>query len=550
MPLAAGIQFQKLASMRGRGQQQATKPIFWPAMQGGINAVSAASAVPFQDALLMVNMIPAEAGVKIRKGYVEYCTKVPLGDGIKTLIPFNQAAVASPVDRLFAVTSDGIYDVSTAGAAPVKKFDFPIKSGNAGWCSWSHYTTIAGQFIVMCDEANGYHVYTASTNTWAVGSITGVTVGNLVHLMVWKNRIWLVERDTGTAWYLPVGQISGAAPGGINDAKAFIFGNKFKFGGYLKSLWNWTLDGGEGVDDYLVALSSAGDMLVYQGTDPSTVGTFNMKGSWYIGRMHAGRRQCGDMGGELLIATNYGVFQASKLISGQPATDETVSVSYKINPRINAVAGRMSDTYGWELIFAPREQFIMLVTPKETGFPQLQFVYNTATRAWTTFNDLPVKTAVMWKNKLHIGTEDNRVVVYDGWLDKVFLNPADGAFEPVQWECLTSYQGFNAPATFKRCQFLRPLFIGQANPNYKIVARYDFNLSPPAGSPIFPPTAGGVWGVAVWGFSTWGGGYVVTQAPKGASGMGRYIALYLRGRSASELTHVGTDALFDMGGML
>src|SRR6188768_952250 len=125
---APGKKFAELAGRRKRSQKQNTKPAFWPAMQGGINAVAAASAVPFPDALLLTNMIPAEAGVKVRKGYIEHCVKVPLGDGIKTLVPFTDDNVDGPQDRLFALTSDGIYDVTSVGANPVKKLDFPIKS--------------------------------------------------------------------------------------------------------------------------------------------------------------------------------------------------------------------------------------------------------------------------------------------------------------------------------------------------------------------------------------------------------------------------------------
>ena len=544
--LAQARRWAEIAGRKRRAQPQLTQSQFMPAMQGGINAVSAAAAVPLQDALLLVNMLPAEQGVKVRKGYIEHCVKVPLGDGIKTLVPFSHAKVDTPLDKLFAVTSDGIYDVTTPSIAPTKKFDFPIKSGDAGWCSWHHYTTTAGQFIVMCDKANGFLLYTASTNTWAVGSVTGVPVGDLVFVTVWKNRIWFVEKDCGRAWYLAVGSISGSMSG-----QSFDFGNKFRYGGYLKSIWNWTLDGGEGVDDYLVAVSSAGDVLVYKGTDPAGANNFNMHGSWFIGRVMQGRRQGTDSGGELLLLSNYGLLQTSKLLGGLPATDEQVSISYKSNPRINAVMQRMATFYGWEVVFNPKDQLIFVITPKETGQPYLQFVYNVATRGWAVFANLPVKTATMWQGKMYFGTDENRVCTYDGYLDRVLLNPAEGSYEPVEWESLSSFQGFGTPAQFKRIHFMRPLFIGAAIPIYKIVARYDFNLTPPAGSPIFPPSVGGIWGVGTWDFATWGGGYVVSQAaPKGGSGLGRYAAIYMRGRSSSELTHVGTDVLYDVGGVL
>jgi hypothetical protein len=545
--LQAGKKFAQLAMGKRKPQQQNTQPVLYPATQGGINAVDAAGAVPPTDALLLVNMIPAEKGVRVRKGWVEHCIKIPLGDGVKTLVPFTHQLVDAPVDRLFGVTSDGIYDVTTPSVAPVKVLDFPVKSGEAGWAQWTNFTTIAGQFILLTDKANGYYVYTASTNTWAAGTVTGVSALLLVFVLIWKNRVWFIEKDTGTAWYLPVGQITGAVT-------PFLFGTKFKYGGYLKSLWNWTLDGGEGVDDYLAAISSGGDLVVYKGTDPDTAtagNSFAQQGLWNIGKPMQGRRQGANMGGELLIATAFGILQASKLIAGQPVTDQAVSISYKINPAVNQVTDRMTDFYGWEPVFIPKEQLLMFITPKEVGQPYLQFVFNTSTRAWCVFADLPVKTGVMWKNKFYFGTDDNRVASYDGFLDKVFLDPVtDGTFEPIQWESLTGFQSLGQPAIHKRVQFIRPMFIGASSPVYKIVAKYDFDLTPPAGSPVFPPTTGGIWGIGIWDFSTWGGGYFTTKSIKGGSGMGRYVALYMRGRSSTELVHVGTDVMFDSGGML
>src|SRR5574343_18684 len=190
MPLVAGKRFAELAGRKRRQQMQLTKPIFWPAAQGGINAVQGAAEVPPSDALIMTNMIPNQYGVHVRKGYRQHTPAIPLGDGIKTLVPFQDDDSTAPVNRLFACTSDGIYDVTTAGAAPIKVLDFPVKDDKTGWCSWHHYTTVAGQFVLLCDQSNGYFIYTAATNTWAAGSVSGgVTAGVLDFVTVWKNRV-------------------------------------------------------------------------------------------------------------------------------------------------------------------------------------------------------------------------------------------------------------------------------------------------------------------------------------------------------------------------
>jgi hypothetical protein len=548
--LAAGKKFAELAARKHRPQPQRTQPEFWPASQGGINAVTSAALAPPTDALVLTNMVPSEYGVVVRKGYIEHCQPVAAGDGIKTLIPFEPAAaagVASP--RLFACTSDGIYDCTVAGEPAVKSIDFANKDVNAGWCSWTHYASASGQYVLLCDESNGYYVYTAATNSWAKvaaggAGIIGADPGLFCFVMVWKHRVWFVERNSGKGWYLAPDAIFGSVT-------AFYFGRKFRYGGHLRSLWNWTMDGGEGVDDYLAVIGSAGDLAIYRGTDPTSDTTFASAGWWYIGRPTEGRRQGGAIGGDLLLLTSYGILQASKIITGLPITDEQVSMSYKINPRVNAVLQQSAFDHGWKMTSHLSDQLVLLLTPQRPGYAPMQFVYNTATRAWAQFVDLPMKTSEVWRGKLYFGSHDNRIYVYDGHLDGFMLADDGASADSIEWNLLTSYQPFGPPSTFKRVQFLRPQFITTSPPSYLIEARYDFDLTALPGSPAYtPPDTEALWDQALWDTSVWSGGYVPDPPPRGGTGLGRRVAVVLRGRSAAQTTHVGTDVLFDQGGML
>ena len=551
--LAAGRKFAELAGRRRRAQQQLTQPDFWPTAQGGINAITSAAMLPQTDALILTNLVPSEYGCAVRKGYVEYCEAVAAGDGIKTLVPFDPESgpgVAYP--KLFACTSDGIFDVSTAGTAAAKVIDFPNKDVHAGWCSWTHYTTVAGQYIALCDESNGYYLYTAATDSWAKivmggGGISGVNPALFCYVVLWKSRLWFVERYSGRAWWLAVGNILGTA-------KSFTFGNKFKHGGYLKSLWSWTLDAGEGIDDHLIVMSSAGDMAVYKGTNPDTAldtDAFQQVGWWYVGRPTEGRRQGNSMGGDLLLLTSFGVLQTSKLVSGLAVTDEQVSISYKVNPRINNALMRNGLTHGWHIRTHPAEQLIFLISPLQPGYAPMQFVYNMATRAWCQFTGLPMKTAEVWQGRLFFGSDDNRIYTYDGHVDHFMLADDGASADSIEWESLSGFQPLGSPAAFKRLQFLRPQFITTSPPSYLIEARYDFDLTALPGSPPYtPPADTALWDSALWDTSVWSGGMVIDQPPRGAFGLGRRAAIAMRGRSAAETVHVGTDVLFDTGGLL
>lgn len=45
----------------------------------------------------------------------------------------------------------------------------------------------------------------------------------------------------------------------------------------------WTLDSGEGLDDYLVVTTSEGQVGVFRGTDPTSVATWGLVGVWNLG---------------------------------------------------------------------------------------------------------------------------------------------------------------------------------------------------------------------------------------------------------------------------
>lgn len=527
-----------------RGQGQLTQTVFTPPMQGGINSVAAAGNVPPADALFLYNMIPNDYGVRVRNGCREHCPPIPNGNPVLSLIPFStMQAAAAPNDKMFAATQDGIYDVSTPGVTPVRVLAWPNPIAPAGYVSWHAFATIAGQFLLVCDLVNGYYVYTAATNTWAQGNITSADEVQMDFVTVWKNRVWFIQRNSGRAWYLPVGSISG-------NATAFDFGNKFKYGGWLKSLWNWTLDAGEGMDDYLVAISSAGDMVVYKGTDPAQASTFNMVGWWFIGRTTQGRRQANDMGGELLVLSTYGVLQLSKVIAGLPVTDEGASISYKINSRLNVFMQWTWQEFGWDIKLYPRGQLIFITTPKEVGKPWMQFVYSVTTRSWAQFVDLHMTSCEPWRGNFYFGTDTGQVMVYDGFSDNVLIADDGASAKAIDWEMLTGYQMYTNAPEFKRVHFLRPQFVGTAKPIYSIKASYDFDLQRIVGSPPYVDPKTGLWNTGIWENAYWGGSYIVDQPPRGAAGMGRHIAIAMKGRSAVETIHVGTDVLFDKGGML
>lgn len=524
--------------------RQVTKPVSLPAPQGGVNRVDGLAAMPPQDAIFLYNMLPSEYGTRVREGYQAWATGV--GNGwVRTIIPFT----GDPDPKLFACAADGIYDISNSVASPSAAFTFATENATSGLGVWSNFVNdAAAYFVLYTDETNGYHVYTAATDTWAAVAMGGgatevsnVDPADLVFVTLFKNRVWFVERGTANAWYLPAGTIYGAAT-------KFNFGNKFKHGGYLVALYSWTVDGGEGVDDYLVAISSGGDVVVYKGSDPATATDWFQHGGWFIGPPPIGRRVAGSFSGELYLLSTYGIIPMSKLLSGTLVQLQEVQLSRKISPIINTEMVATRNSYGWEIVLVPSQNILLTSSPKREGFDYTQFAYSLNTPGWGVFRDLPYFTGASWESDFFFSDEDGNVHKYTGNQDAVDIDGENGV--DINWAGLMSFQGFGNDGTYKRIQFIRPVFLAESAPSFTVEARYDYDLSEVFGTPSTSSIAAALWDFGIWDLSTWVGDFAVSDQVRGGADLGRVVSVGFEGNSSSATILIKFDLMLDDGGLL
>ncbi len=522
--------------------RQNTEVFKVPAPIAGINAQTGLGDMAPNEAIFLKNMYPSRYGCKVRNGYMEFATNVGTG-GVRTILPY--VGSVSGQNKLFAAAEDAIYDITAGGAAPSSVLSFGNVDTESGYGSWTLYVTNAGHFMVYCDESNGYQLYTESSGLWTTiaqgsnpGEIDGVNPALFANVVIFKSRLWFVEKDSASAWYLDVGAVTGAVT-------EFNFGNKFKHGGTLVALYNWTIDGGEGIDDYLVAISSTGDIVIYKGNDPDTAGDFIQHGQWYIGQTPVGRRIAGSFGGELYILSAYGLIPLTKLIAGALIQQEDIYVSRKINPLINDQMRISRTSLGWEVRLIPSDNLLMISCPKRTGEDYLQFVQSLNTDGWATFVDIPYLTGDVYVDNFYIGDEDNRVLLYTGSVDNVALD-GTGAVD-ISFSVLQSFQEMGTVGSYKRAQFIRPVFVASSAPAYIAEVRYDYNLSEIFGAPSASMSSGGLWDTAIWDSALWSVELATADTLRGGFGMGRTIAVGINGNVRAETILVRTDLYRDEG---
>lgn len=507
----------------------------------GMNVVDNAGNLPPGDAVAIENMIRSQYGLRSRSGYREWVTG--LGDDVRTLIGF-QGSIGTE-DRLFACLQDGIYDCTSSTSTPSSVYSWPSTSADSGKCIATAFTKLDGTHaLLVCDEENGYVHYNETGDVWTkpvqgggAGEIDGVDPATFCFVTVWKKRVWFVQKDTAKAWYLPVDSLTGTV-------EQIDFGPHFQHGGTLVGLWSWTKDGVESVDDYLVGISSSGDVVIYQGTDPASALTFGLVGRRYIGAVPSGRRIATDFGGEIAILSYLGLIPASKLFAGALTPD--AYVSNKVSPVLGAELTDRGTSYGWDLRVHPEDKTLVVMTPDD-GTDREQWVLSLNGLGWAKHTGVPMNCLESWKGKFYFGTADGRVCINDGDVDNNQLTGSTNA-TAIEWSLLTGFSDMGTPA-LKRPSQARPLFITDGtSPQYTLEARFDYDLSEIDTISYVAGTTGAVWDTATWDASVWGSGVGTAGWWRGLTGIGTSVALALKGASQSRTTLTSIAVNYTMAG--
>ena len=534
----------------GPANNQTTQSIGIPAPVQGIVAnnpmytdVSVENA-----AIWLYNMIPRELGCSVRPGSHEYATNIPdktdTPGEIRTIMYYNAIIAGGSVDFMFVTTDKGVFDVTAGGAGPwVPVLEWPVQSDDAGWCSYVNYTNVAGDhFLLVCDEANGYYIFDGAS--WAPGNITGSKPEpeNLVHIVEWSGRLWFTERNTARAWYLDVLDLAG-------NLEAFDVGSRFIKGGHLVQCATWTVDDGAGLNDRLVMVSAAGDVLVWDG-DPDIIGDpLTLLGRWYVGTLVEGRRAISNWAGDSAILSSEGVSVLSELM--QERADKLIDnhITKNISRYFRQQMAIKRDYYGWQIELNSGESTVIITVPAGAeGEPPLQFVLNVNTGTWCFYRDLDMLCISDTALGFFFGTHDGRLMQHTGEADDVSLDGSTA--KTIAFSLMTHYNSLGSPTTWKRPQFIRPSWVGAAEPVYNIQIKYDFDLTELSVTPPYVNVDLALWDAAIWDANVWAGTAQSYLETRGCIGMGRHLAVAVRGETSFELSLLGFDLMGDGGGLL
>lgn len=540
----------------GKAQRQTNEVFRYPSPIGGVDIRNSLDSGALSTCLYAYNIAPYEQGMQVREGYREHQIGVDAGSGagVHTLIPFNSVNDDTTGNALFAVTNEGIWNVTAQSGTPSLDVTFADQSVDAGYGTFTHYVNQAETDVLFyADNINGLFSYDAATTTWTnTGIVTGINEVDVKFVMSHKNNVWFAVKNSTTGYYLPILSSTGTVT-------AQYFGDKFQHGGTLAGLFSWTVDGGQGVDDILVVVSQAGDVILYTGSGPTET-DWGMKGVYYVGKIPNTPRFGSEQGGELRILSAYGVMSMNDLLQGVDtstlrADAGTGGMAYKIAGLIREDMKTKINSRGWDISLIPSEGGVLINTPTVVGESPIQFYYNLATQGWGLWRDVPMLCFTEYADAVVFGTSDGRVMVMDSPVDDALITPpVDGLNgNEIPFSVLTAYHPLSSAGTYKRVKLIRPDFISTLPPSHSSQARYDFDTSEGVDFQLREPSAflGGVWGTGTWDNAVWGSADGVTfPTIGGAWGTGRYVAIATRGTCRAKTQLLGWDVVFDTGGTL
>jgi hypothetical protein len=502
-------------------KRKSSRPVSLPSCIGGWNARDSLAAMSEVDAVVMVNWFPLTTEVMLRKGYTQYATGLP--GQVESLFNYSGGSTR----ELFAVADGEIYNVTSGGAVGAAEV-----SGltNSRW-NYANISTAGGNFIIAANGLDKPLQYDGSA--WTNPAITGVTDTLLKSPTLFKNRLFFIESGSLKSWYLPVNSIAGAA-------SAVDLSSICKKGGFIVAHDNWTLDAGEGVDDYYVLVTSRGEIVIYQGTDPSSATTWALKGVWSMGEP-VGDRCFYKIAGDILYISQDGLIPIAAALQSSrvnPRVAITDKIQFAVSESVTAYGGN----FGWQTIYYPAENMLILNVPTQVGSNQEQYAMNTISKSWCRFTGWNANCWEIFNDRVYFGGNGYVALAWDGFVDDV---------SNIQGMCIQAFSAYGNPGLLKRWTMSKPIFRANGIPAVLQSISIDFNITENNAPLSFTPTTQASWDNALWDVAVWGGGYNIIQNWQGLTGIGYYGAPQIKVESQGiDVRWVSTDVIYEVGAVL
>lgn len=318
-------------------------------------------------------------------------------------------------------------------------------------------------------------------------TLTGIDTRTIDQVFEHKERLFFVQKDSQSVFYLAPKAIGGAASE-LNLGSVFSEGGRILFGS------TWSRDSGEGMDDYAVFVTERGEVAVYEGTDPDTATTWSLVGVFQVGEP-VNKLAHFRLGGDLVFATEDGAIPMSSMFDADRAEARSTAISFPIEDAWRSDIRERSAAYPVTMTLWHSETSLVVGTPASVNNLRISYVRNIRTGAWARILGWDIRASATFGDEFYFGGTDG--IVYQGDVGGTDAGTAfTGQYVPKFTEAGTSdiKATTTASLTYWAAEKAKVKFSGCSD--YTIPVR-----SAPAPSPV---TGTSTWGAGVWGTFVWG----------------------------------------------
>lgn len=505
--------------------QSVVQPYSFVAPVKGWNTRDALDAMDPADAIQLDNLYPDAGGVNTRNGYTLYGSGLGT-ETVKTLAEFNSGGTR----KFLAAASGKIYDVSASGA--------PVATLGSGFGSdeWQTVSFLSRLFLANGTDTMQVFDGTALGNAAFTGGSTPA-LNTLVAGFLYQQRLYFWQNNSTGFWFAQLNSISGTLS--FFDLSAYT-----PRGGNLIAMATYSLDGGNGVQDYAIFIMSSGDCLIYFGNDPANLLNWALVGVYALSPPVSPRAVC-NYGAEAFLTT-YDDHVPLKLqltavsAGGLPARS-------KVSNAVQAAVAANKGAFGWQALYYPKGRRLIFNIPNPDGTFS-QHVQNTGVQyadrqtnqmasPWCRFVNMNASCWGLFKDALYFGGAGGNIYLADtGSMD--LLGPVT-AIGQQAWNTLES-------PLRKRATAIRPVMQTIGTLGYTFTIGFDYGeLNIPVA--LVTSNPGSPWDTSPWDTSPWSAEQVVNTLWSASGGSGVAISVGLNISATQPATWLRTDLRGETG---
>ena len=437
-------------------------------------------------ARVLENWFPESDFLRLRGGLTKTATAAA---DVVSMFRYNVGGL----DKLFAGDETNIYDATAPADADVAMT--PVVTGQtSGDYSTQVLTTAGGGFLYAVNGSDNPQLYDGTTWLEVTGvsspalTSSDVTIDLLSYVWAFKSRLFFIEKNSLSVHYLAVDSIGGALTE-FNLSGVLQDGGSLLFGG------TWSSDSGSGQDDRWYAVTSNGELVVYEGSDPSSSSTWSLVGVYSLGDP-LGRHAHMRAGGDPVIATKQGLVPLSEVVQKDPSALSIAAVSRPIEAewQREAIVRTGQD---WGITKWSAGGYAIVTMPTSivtTSVPAQCFVVNLETGAWAKFTGGNFRC-----------TQVRGEVLYGAMGDEIYSCETSGSDNGATYTGRLSFHpdSLDMGTAYKTPTMLRGSFLAGSpfTPKFSVAANYDSSFPSAPGSTL--GSNGAVWDTDLWDTGTW-----------------------------------------------